>query len=314
MIEDWNELKVVLAVARGGSLAKAALAIHVDHSTVYRRLRAVEERLGAKLFERVPGGIYQPTSAGEQVAAAAERIEDEMQTVDRAVAGRDHRLTGSLRVTSSETLAYRLLTPELARFRTKHPGIIIELIVENRVLSLSRREADVALRPIRPREGDLWGRKLADVAWAVYASAKLEMTDSSDPFGGLPAIGWSKEAMNIRAADWVASTVPSDRVVYRSASLVNQLVAVRAGMGAALLPCYLGDPEPELRRINEPVAAVRGELWIVTHADLRRTARVRAFLDLVGNGLARCRQAIEGSGTSTDEVQTTDCFRQLGKQ
>ena len=296
MIDDWNDLKVVLAVARQGSLMKAAGVVRADHSTVYRRLRALEERLGAKLFDRGPGGAYSLTAAGEQVAATAERIEAETQALDRAVAGRDHRLTGRLRVTSSETLAYRLLTPEIARFRAVHPGILVELAVDNRVLSLSRREADVALRPMRPREGDLWGRKLADVAWAVYAGAEMAEVDGSDRFGGLPVIGWGEEVANIRAATWLVDHARAERVIYRSSSLVNQLIAARAGMGAALMPCYLGDQEPDLRRLGEPVAEVQGELWIVTHADLRHTARIRAFLDLVGNGLAGQRAIIEGRG------------------
>lgn len=295
MVEDWNELKLVLAVMRAGSLTRAAATLHVDHSTVYRRLRALEQRLGAKLFDRTPGGAYRATAAGERVAAAAERIEAETQALDRDIAGRDKRLTGRLRVTSSETLAYRLLTPEIAHFRAAHPGILVELAVDNRVLSLSRREADVALRPMRPREGDLWGRKLADVAWAVYAADARGDAAPGDVFGGHPAIGWAEDARGIRAADWVSEQVPPERVVYRSSSLINQLVAAKAGLGAALMPCYLGDPEPGLRRVGDRVDAVRSELWIVTHVDLRTTARVRAFLDLVGDGLSAKRAIIEGA-------------------
>ena len=104
------------------------------------------------------------------MAAAAERMEDEALAIDRDIAGRDHRLSGRLRVTSSETLAYRKLTSHLATFRRTHPGIIVELVVDNRILNLSRREADVALRPMRPKEADLWGRKLADVAWTIYGA------------------------------------------------------------------------------------------------------------------------------------------------
>jgi DNA-binding transcriptional LysR family regulator len=293
MLDDWNELKLVLAVSRCRSLTEAAAMLRVDHSTVYRRLKALETRLGAKLFDRTPGGEYTTTSAGERVSAVAERIEAETQSLERDVAGRDRRLTGRLRVTSSETLAYRLLTPEIASFRSAHPGIVVDLLVDNRVLSLSRREADVALRPMRPRQDDLWGRKLADVEWAVYGPAS-EAPKPTDAFGGFPVIGWSEEAVGIRASEWARSKVSADRIVYRSSSLINQLVAVRAGVGAALMPCYLGDPEQALRRVGSPVEDVRSELWIITHADLRTTARVRAFLDLVGSGLAAKRSAIEG--------------------
>jgi molybdate transport repressor ModE-like protein len=169
-MDDWNEPRLVLAIHRAGSLTGAAKALGIDHSTAFRRLNAVEGQLGVRLFERLPGGAYEATAAGERMAAAAERMEDETLALDRDIAGRDRRLAGRLRVTSSETLAYRELTRHLAAFRKEHPGIVVELAIDNRVLSLSRREADIALRPIRPKEGDLWGRKLADVAWAVYGA------------------------------------------------------------------------------------------------------------------------------------------------
>ena len=299
-MEDWNELRLVLAVARAGTLTGAAKRLRVDHSTAFRRLQALEARVGTRLFERSAAGVYEPTPAGALAAATAERMEDEAHALDLAIAGRDHSLAGRLRVTSSETLAYRLLTREIAAFRRAHPGILVELAVDNRVLSLSRREADVALRPMRPREGDLWGRKLSDVAWTVYGAPSY-LESAGEPLPGPEAlarhmlIGWGEEAVGIGATDWLAAAAPAEAVVYRSSSLVNQLVAARAGLGLAVLPCYLGDPEPGLARaLPEPVPDLARELWIVTHADLRRTARVRAFFDVVGEALARQRDTLEG--------------------
>lgn len=150
-MDDWNDARLVLAVSRTGSLTAAAKGLHVDHSTVFRRLAALEARLGLPLFERGPGGAYQPTTAGARAALAAERMEDEALGMARDLAGQDRRLTGRLRVTCSETLAYQLLTRHIARFRAAHPGVVVELIVDSRVLNLSRREADVALRVARPR-------------------------------------------------------------------------------------------------------------------------------------------------------------------
>jgi DNA-binding transcriptional LysR family regulator len=142
-------------------------------------------------------------------------MEDEAHALDRAIAGRDHSLSGRLRVTSSETLAYRLLTAEIAGFRRAHPGILVELAIDNRVLSLARREADVALRPVRPREGGLWGRKLSDVAWTAYAAPSyLEGAGCAGPLPGPEAlarhvlIGWGEEAAGIGAADWLARRPP----------------------------------------------------------------------------------------------------------
>jgi DNA-binding transcriptional LysR family regulator len=298
-MEDWNDLRLVLAVQRAGALTGAAAALGVDHSTAFRRLKAFEERTGVRLFERLPGGSYEPTEAGARMAAAAERMEDEALALERAILGVDHRPAGPLRVTCSETLAHGRLTGHLAAFRRAYPGIVVELAIENRVLSLTRREADVALRPIRPREGELWGRRLAGVAWAVYGApglvAELGALGGVADLGRCPVIGWEWTSARIVAADWLDRAVPAAAVVFRTASLVNQSVAARAGIGLALLPCYLGDADLGLvRALVEPLAEIAGELWIVTHADLKATARVRAFFETVGEGLARERDLFEG--------------------
>ncbi len=160
----------------------------------------------------------------------------------------------------------------------------------------------MALRAARPREGDLFGRKLCDVAWTVYGAPELLVRSGAAPRGAadlarFPLIAWGEDAVGINAADWLAAAVPADAVVYRASSLVHQLVAAREGIGLAALPCYLGDPEPGLvRAIAEPVPALSRELWMVTHADLRRTARVRACLDIIGEGIAARRPLLEGHG------------------
>ena len=297
-LDDWNELRLVLAIGRGRALTAAAQALGLDHSTVFRRLRWIETRLGVPLFERLPGGTYTPTEAGERLLASAEHVEDEVLGALRDIAGRARRLTGRLQVTSSETLAYRVLTRHIAAFRIKHPGMVIELSIDNRVLNLSRREADVALRPMRPVQSDLWGRKLSDVAWAVYCARTLVDAEDEPSLAALatrPVIGWEEGAAGIAAADWLSRTVPGTAVVFRTSSLVNQFVAARAGIGYAVLPCYLGDPEPSLVRVlPSPLADLSSELWIVTHTDLRKTERVRAFFETVSEGIGADRPLIEG--------------------
>jgi DNA-binding transcriptional LysR family regulator len=288
-MDNWNDMKLVLAIARAESLAGGAAALGVNHSTAFRRLNALEEKIGARLFERLPGGVYHTTAEGERVATAAERVETEAAALSREVLGRDARLTGSLRVTSSETLAYQVLTTQLARFRTAHPGIVVELVIDNRVLNLSRREADIAVRVSRPKEPDLHGRKLADIAWTIYGTPELVAAHGpiDDQLLGRDFVGWGVEVTGVGAPDWLAERVEPGRIVYRSSSLINQFTAAKAGIGFALLPCYLGDPEPGLvRALETPAAVLTRELWIVTHADLRKTARVRAFFDIVGEGLA----------------------------
>jgi DNA-binding transcriptional LysR family regulator len=295
-MEDWNDLRLVLALARARSLPGAAAALGVNHSTAYRRLAALEARLGIRLFDKAAGG-YRATEAGQRMAGAAERVEAETLALDRAITGQDTSLSGSLKVTSSETLAYRVLTGLLADFRRQHPGIRVELSIDNRQLDLSRREADVALRATRPTEGDLFGRKVADIAWTIYGSRGY-LAEHGMPAGIADAakfafIGW-EDGARVRAAEWLADAVPAAAVVYRSSSLVNQLVAVQNNIGLAVLPCYLGDPEPDLVRTAPPMRELTRELWLITHSDLRQTARVRAFFDVIGEGLKRSAALLEG--------------------
>jgi DNA-binding transcriptional LysR family regulator len=311
---DWNDLRIVLAIARAGGLVRAAARLGVNHSTVFRRLNVLEDRLGVQLFERLPAG-YEPTDAGAQVIAAAERIESETLALDRDLAGRDARLCGRLRVTASETLAFRILTAEVVRFRAAHPGIQIEVVIENRQLDLSRREADVAFRATRPTQGALFGRKLAAIAWAGYGADSYLAAHGTlvAPWelAAYPVVGWDSAAANVKAAQWLADTVPEDTIVYRSSSLINQLLAVKAGIGLAVLPCYLADPEPNLRRALPPVPELTRELWLITHQALKATARVRAFMDTVGEGVRRRLAALEPRRGATLAVAPVPALAEL---
>jgi DNA-binding transcriptional LysR family regulator len=287
---DWNDLRYALAIGRHRGLAGAAETLAVNHSTVFRRLNAIEAQLGVKLFERA-GGEYHPTDAGARVLAAAERVEAEALSLDRELAGGDAKLSGELRVTSSETLAFSALTLEIARFRSFHPGIRVELVVDNRQVDLSRREADVALRATRPRRGDLFGRKLADIAWAVYGApgyvAERGAPERVADLAEHVMIGWGTGTTGIGTATWLAGAVPDRAIAYRSSSLINQLVAARSGIGLAVLPRYLAEPDPGLIRVLPPIADLDRELWLITHSALKGTARVRAFMDVVGEGVRR---------------------------
>jgi DNA-binding transcriptional LysR family regulator len=313
-MDDWNSLRLVLAISRRSSLTGAAQELGVNHSTAFRRLNSLEEALGVRLFERLLGGVYAATAAGERAAAVAERMETETAALDREILGRDRSLTGRLRVTSSETLAFSMLTKQVGRFREAHPGIAIELVIDNRVLSLSRREADIAMRVNRPKEGDLFGRKLADVAWTVYGTPELAHGTDTKQLESCSFIGWEEGVSGINVADWMAARLEAASFVYRTNSVVNQLVAARLGMGLAVLPCYLGDLEPGLVRvIAEPIPELVRELWMVTHSDLKTTARVRAFFEVVGGELVRERALISGSaggGEQSPRTNPTDAFIQ----
>lgn len=289
------DLPLILALSRQRTLAGAAEQLGIDLSTVFRRLNALERRLQVRLFDRSPRG-YSLTPAGERAAAAAERVETEMLALDREITGRDQELSGVLRVTASETLSYAVMPGLFATFQQAHPRIQLVLSIDNRLLDLSRREADVALRVRRPADPTLFGRRLTWIGWAFYGLADtpaLRREGKSFHFSRHAVIGWDEPA-TIIASEWVGRQVPTERITYRCNSLVNQLMGVKAGLGIALLPCYLAEAEPAVRRISPVLQDLRSELWIVTHQDLRHTARIRAFLDVIGDAIAAQRRRFEG--------------------
>jgi len=293
---SWDDLRIVLAIARAGNLAAASGALGLNHSTVFRRLNALEKDIGSKLFERLATG-YQPTDSGHRLIAAAELMEEQALALDRDLTGRDTRLSGKLRVTASETMGFRVLTDEIAAFRKQHPGILVELAVDNRVYDLSRREADVALRATRPAQGDLFGRKLVDIRWALFASADYLKANPAPvtlkTLARHQMIGWAEQAAPTRAASWIAGHVPPDAIGFRSSGLINQFMAARAGLGLALLPTYLAAADPSLKRAMSPLKDLVTDLWLITHRSLKDTARVRAFMSIVGEGLKRKLSAFE---------------------
>lgn len=294
---DWNDLRSFLAIARNGSLQGAARTLGVNHSTVFRRLNALEARLGVRLFERSPRG-YVLTGAGEQMLASAERVEDEIIGLERRLFGGDVQLSGLLRVTTTDTLVHGLLGPHLRDFREAYPAIELELVTGNAFFDLSKREADVALRPSR-HPGDLMvGRKLAEIAVALYGAqdylAARKRPSSNTDLDGHALITGDASLGHLAATRWLAVRTPFAATVLRCNSWLSQFTAARAGLGLAALPCFLADAAPELIRILPPEPALAGELWLVTHPDLRRTARVRAFMDTLARGIRRDRARLEG--------------------
>lgn len=292
---DWDDLRHFLAVARAGSLAGAARALGVNHATVYRRLNAFERRLGTTLFDRRPEG-YLLTAAGEDMRAVAERVDAEVIGLDRRLSGRDVRLAGNVRATTSDTLAHRFLAPHVAAFHAAHPGIVVELVVDNQFLNLSKREADVAIRPTRRPSELLIGRKVAGVAFALYgARSRRRSARRADP-AHEPWLGLDDSLAHVPTARWMAARVPADKIVFRSNSYMTLATAAAAGLGIAHLPCFVGDVDPGLERLASPDPEIASELWLLTHEDLRTAARVRAFTDFMAASIRRDRDLLEGKG------------------
>lgn len=297
---DWEDLRFVLAVAEANSLAAAARALGVNHTTVLRRVGSFEQKLGVRLFDRLPSG-YTLTAGGEELLAVARQMADTVTELERRLTGQDLRLEGSLRITTTDTLMASILPSILADFRQRHPGVLLEVSTSNALANLSHRDADVAIRPAVDSPDALVGRRIAKVAFAVYAAPSYldvrELTADTLDIAREQWIGLGDALASTSVARWMRATLAGPAVL-RCDSLVTAREAAMAGIGLAALPCYLGDTTPGLIRIGAPVADMTRELWLLTHEDLRRTARVSAFTEFVGQALARHRLLLEGNKPS----------------
>jgi DNA-binding transcriptional LysR family regulator len=290
---EWNDLQLVLAIGRAGSLSGAARALGVNHSTVFRRINAVEKKLGVRLFERFPHG-YETTEAGEEVRRTAEKVEADILGLSRTLVGRDLQLQGRLRVTAPEGVGLGLLMPYLAQFCNEHPDIELDLVVTNSALRLSHREADVAVRVTSKPPDTSIGRNICDFRFTLYASPGYL---ALYPDTSLENHQW---ALWEDSTDWLPTFVRNmgeqavKNIRFRSNNTMAAIAAAERGVGVALLPCFLGDGVPGLVRVIDPPAELTLQLWILTHTDLRHTARVRALMNFLTESLADRRDAIEG--------------------
>ncbi len=293
---SWDDFRYVKAIAETRSLGGAAEALAVNHSTVFRRLAQIEKGLGSRLFERSRGG-YALTPCGEEMVRLAERMGEDVIAFERKVTGHDLRPSGELRVTTNDTALIHLMTGVFADFRRAYPEIALDVVVANQALNLSKRDADVAIRATEKPNDTLIGRRAAGIAWAVFAA-----TDKSprnfDPEAdahGVDWIGFGDNLAALKSAKWLKAHAAPDRIVYRINTVLGLAEAVAAGIGYGLLPCFIGSVTPGLTRITAPVADIADALWLLTHADLRQTARVRAFMDFAGNEIAKRRKLLEGT-------------------
>jgi DNA-binding transcriptional LysR family regulator len=291
---DWGHLRFFLELARTGSLSRAAGRLGVDRNTVARRVAALEEELGLALYERGPQG-WSRTPAGDELAELASRVEEDVLTLARHAEARDRALTGAVRLTTAAHLAAHLVTPALPRLRERHPGLVLEVNSDQRIFDLTRREADLALRMGRPRDAGLVTRKLAEVAYRLYAAREHpaarrgEVSFAEDTFVGL-----DDTLASAPQERWLAKVGPSRRVVFRTNSTASLQVAARAGVGVAVLPCFVAERDPALVRVDGPTPTSH-ELWLLVHGDLRRTPRVRAVIEWVDELVARARPGLCGT-------------------
>ena len=286
---DWDDLRYFLALARQGSLSGAARALQTTQPTMGRRLVALELKLDARLFERQPNGLVL-TEAGSSILDYAAMMEEAALAATRVASGRTAGLSGHVRVTATEWFGTRVLSPILGAFCAQHPDISVELITDSRLLSLTRREADLAFRLRRFDQDGLIQRKVADVPFGLYASAGYIERCGLPDFERHGA-GTSLVLPNEALADiaWVQDVLGAAKVAYRSNSREGQAAAAAAGAGVVLLPLYLGASWPSLIKLEVPTPVPDRSVWLGLHADSRTVPRIRASADFIIAELERHR-------------------------
>lgn len=307
---DWNDLRHFLAVARAGSTLAAAEALKVNQTTVARRIAALEQSLGARLFDRAQSG-YKLTELGAELLPAAERLEVEAATVARLVEQRSRRLAGTIRVTTNETVANLFLTPSLPDFAELYPDIRVEVVVDPRYLDLSRGEADVALRAAQdPGTGPIVVRKLRHLPWAVYCSrdyaARSGCPRELDDLPKHKVIGSDGPLRDMAAFQWLEGAAGAAQVIARSNSLPNMMTAIRAGLGVAVLPCAMAEPEPDLVRCIGPLDEIGAPLWMITRSDNKDEPRIRAFTSFIAARIVSMRHLFEPRDPSPEPQPSPD--------
>ena len=284
---DWDDLRFFLAVSERGSISGAAKLLNVNHSTVLRRLASLEKRLGSRLFDRLPDG-YAMTAQGEELRNQLRGVSEQIETAQRSLGGRDLSLSGAIRITTTDTLMHGLLMPHLAEFRNLNPAMQMEIVISNTFLSLTRREADVAVRPSNIVPENLVGRRVGCLRSAIYASKNYLKKNAKKKQGA--AHDWvapEETLSHLTQTKWMREQIPEDRVVVRVDSLVGMVAAVRYGMGVGMLLCLLADEEAELVRLAEPADELDTDLWILTHPALKGVARIKAFTAFLYDRLSR---------------------------
>jgi DNA-binding transcriptional LysR family regulator len=287
---DWNDLRYFLAIARLGTLAAAARELGVDHTTVGRRLTALETALGARLFVRGPEG-FTLTEAGAGILPNAETVAVQMDAIARRATAGDARLEGKVRLTVADSVT-SYFVPMLSRLRERHPELVVEILSANRVLDIRRGEADLGVRFGDPGDPDLIARKLGQVGWSVYAApsylARKGRPQAPDDLSGHDVVAIDDLLPRAPAALWLARHAASVRVVMRGNTIDAVTEAAVAGIGLAPLPCFVGSREPGLVRLFPDLIGAR-DILLVAHPDLVGAARVRVTMDCIAELFTRDR-------------------------
>jgi DNA-binding transcriptional LysR family regulator len=272
-----------VALAHHGSLSEAARQLKMDHATVSRRIAALEQALGLRLVDRL-SRRYMLTRDGAAIAEFAARIEADAFAIARVARGMTSGLAGKVEVSAPPAFASQFLARQAARLRERHPGIALVLLGDKRSVSLGRREADLAIRLSRPKERGGVARKIGSLGFGLYAA---RLYAQGRPPEALEFIGYDDDLEHLPQERWLHAFAGDRPFVFRANDVVSLQMAAREGLGVALLPSFIGEPDEALIRIDGPQPAFSRELWLVVHGDLRRSPPVRAVMDFLAEVIGK---------------------------
>lgn len=275
---NWDDIRIFLAVARQGSLTAAGVHLAMSASSVSRHIEELESQLGAALFLRSQAG-YTLSDAGLEILADAQQAENSLIDITRKASGSTQRLFGTVRVGLPENLATHLIFPEISRFIRKYPNISLEFVTNVSLTNLTRREADISLRLVRPETGSFVVSRVAQMATALYASSEYL---AKFPFDrqlkgkGHFAVSWDEMFEYLQASTWLNKQLPQASITIRTTTLQSQLAACMGGAGLSVLPCFIADSVPNLIRVMAPTEVFTQDIWLTMHHDISKLSRIRA--------------------------------------
>lgn len=277
---NWDDVRIFLTLARAGSLSTAARSLQVEHTTVARRIDQLEQALGMRLFDRLPRG-WMLTSEGEQLSLRAGQMEEQALEFMREAAG-GAPLSGTVRMSVLPSLGQHFLLPRLCAMHECWSSVTLELVVETRLVALSRREADLALRMGRPRDAGLAARLLGSMHYGLYARAGYAAAREPAQWR---FIGYDETMAHAPEQQWLDRYRGQRGYAFRANTLSLQRDAARAGLGLAVLPHFMGRADPYLAWQPSEAPPAPRELWLVLHPVVRRSPRVRLIADLVAEAV-----------------------------
>jgi DNA-binding transcriptional LysR family regulator len=279
---DWQDLRHFLALSRTGSLSSAARELRVDHATVGRRVAALERDLGVRLIDRLPRRAML-TEIGKSIAALAIGIEDAAKLIERRARGAETSPLATVRVSASPAVAARLIAPYVAEFHRAHPEITLVLSGATGMVAMDRGEADLAVRLVRPEDPDLVASRIGVMRFGLYATPEhARLAPERWRF-----IAYDAPLDHVAQQVWLNSLLDGRPIVFRASDLFGQHEAARAGIGAVVLPRFMGDSDAAMVRLPTAVPPPEREIWLATYPDLKRSTPIRLVMDFLGNVIAK---------------------------